>query len=116
VSRNIFEISEASRNIFEILRGRRALPINRPPVAAAHDPMIPTVAMRQFVAAIGAAIAHRTVARDYQVTGTIAGPGAGVSMHAPAGASFARVRQRQDPLDHRPVVVMDVMERRLEHE
>jgi hypothetical protein len=44
--------------------------------------MIPTVAMRQFVAAIGATIAHGAVARDYKVTGAIAGPGAGVGMHA----------------------------------
>jgi hypothetical protein len=78
--------------------------------------MVPAVAVREFVAAIGAAIANRTVARDYQMTGAIVGPGAGVSMHASAGASFARVRERQDTLDHRPVVVMDVMERRLEHE
>jgi hypothetical protein len=48
--------------------------------------------MRQFVAAIGAAIAHRAVARDDEMTGAIAGPGAGVGMHASAGASFARFR------------------------
>jgi len=48
------------------VRYNRALPINRPTVAAAHDRMVPAIAVRQFVAAIGAAIAHRTVARDYK--------------------------------------------------
>jgi hypothetical protein len=28
--------------------------------------MVPAIAVRQFVAAIGTAIAHRTVARDYK--------------------------------------------------
>ena len=54
--------------------------------------MVPAIAVRQFVAAIGGAIAHRPIARDYQMTGAIAGPGAGVGMHASPGASFARVR------------------------
>jgi Xaa-Pro aminopeptidase len=60
----------------------RALPVNR--VAAADDAMIPTVAMRQFVAAIGATIVNRAVSRDYEVTGAIAGPGAGVGMYSSA--------------------------------
>ena len=54
--------------------------------------VIPAVAMRQFMPAIGAAITHRAIARNNQMAGAIAGPGAGVRMHASAGASFARFR------------------------
>jgi hypothetical protein len=54
--------------------------------------VIPAVAMRQFVTPIGAPITNWSIARNNQMAGTIAGPSAGVGMHASAGASFARFR------------------------
>src|SRR5262249_55466353 len=68
------------------------LRLNRPRIAAAYDPWSHPLQCANFVPAVGAAIAHRTVARDYEMTGTIADPGAGIGLHAFPGAGLARPR------------------------
>jgi hypothetical protein len=78
--------------------------------------MFPAIAVRHFMAPIGCVIADRTVTRNDQVTSAIAGPGAGVGVHAFAGASLARLRQGQHTLDHRTVEVVNVLDRRFEHQ
>jgi hypothetical protein len=78
--------------------------------------MIPTVAMRDFVPAIGAAIAYRPIARNYHVTGPVAGPGAGVGTGAFIGANPARLSKRQNALDHRTMKAVDVLDGGLKHE
>src|SRR5205823_643085 len=71
--------------------------------------MIPAVAVRDFVAAIGGAVAHRAILRNDQVTGAVSGPGASVSMHAPGSACLMGLGERQDAFDDRPVIVMGVV-------
>ncbi len=50
------------------------------------------------------------------MTSAMTGPGAGIGMHTPTGASFARFRERQNALDHRSTVMMDVLNGRFEDE
>jgi hypothetical protein len=77
--------------------------------------MIPAVAVRDFVAAIGGTVAHRTILRDDQMAGAVTRPGASVSVDAPGSAGFMRLGQRQDAFDDWPVIVMGVVDWRLEH-
>src|SRR4051812_37185251 len=73
------------------------------PAAAARNAavlVVPAVAMRDLVAAIGTEIAHRSAGRDDDVAGRTFFPSAGIGMNAHARAGRARLRQRQHALDH----------------
>jgi hypothetical protein len=65
--------------------------------------MIPAVAVRNLMTAVGRAIVHRPVARHDQMTSAVRNPSTGVGGRAPAGANPSRLGERQDPLYHRTV-------------
>jgi len=77
--------------------------------------VIPAVAVRHLMAAVGGAIVHRPVTRHDQMTNAIRNPGTGVGGRAPAGANPSRLSERQDLLDHRTVVVVGVSRRGFKH-
>ena len=81
----------------------------RPPRPSTHDDatvaVLPAVAMRHLVAAIGAEIAHRSAGRDHDVADIALLPRAGVGVHAHLAAGRARLRQRQHALDHGPRIM-----------
>jgi len=78
--------------------------------------VIPAIAMRHFVAAIGRAVADGTVARNNHMARAVDCPRAAIGMDASAGANPARLGERQNALEHRTMKAVDVLDGWLKHE